>query len=95
MAPVLVVTGGSRGIGAATSTLAAHRGYAVCVNYRTRAADAESLWTAMLLRLRHASGQRAFVQTLWTTLYECPPASERRSQTCCHMWSTWTRQWAG
>lgn len=40
------------------------------------AADAESLWTAMLLRLRHASGQRAFVQTLWTTLYECPPASD-------------------
>ena len=31
---VVVVTGGSRGIGAATSLLAAARGYAVCVNYR-------------------------------------------------------------
>lgn len=31
--PVLVVTGGSRGIGAATSLLAAKRGYAVVVNY--------------------------------------------------------------
>jgi len=31
---VLVVTGGSRGIGAATAKLAAVRGYAVCVNYR-------------------------------------------------------------
>ncbi|HET6955751.1 MAG TPA: SDR family oxidoreductase [Vicinamibacterales bacterium] len=31
---VLIVTGGSRGIGAATALLAAERGYAVCVNYR-------------------------------------------------------------
>ena len=33
MEKVIVVTGGSRGIGAATSRLAAERGYAVCVNY--------------------------------------------------------------
>ena len=32
--PVLLVTGGSRGIGAATARLAARRGYAVCINYR-------------------------------------------------------------
>jgi NAD(P)-dependent dehydrogenase (short-subunit alcohol dehydrogenase family) len=32
--PVLIVTGGSRGIGAATALLAARRGYSVCVNYR-------------------------------------------------------------
>jgi NAD(P)-dependent dehydrogenase (short-subunit alcohol dehydrogenase family) len=31
--PVLIVTGGGRGIGAATARLAAARGYAVCVNY--------------------------------------------------------------
>lgn len=39
---VLLVTGGSRGIGAATALLAAQRGYSVCVNYhRNRtAADA-------------------------------------------------------
>jgi len=38
---VLLITGGSRGIGAATARLAAERGYAVCVNYHTnrRAAD--------------------------------------------------------
>ena len=38
----MIVTGGARGIGAATSRLAAERGYAVCVNYlRNReAADA-------------------------------------------------------
>jgi NAD(P)-dependent dehydrogenase (short-subunit alcohol dehydrogenase family) len=31
--PVAIVTGGSRGIGAATARLVASRGYAVCVNY--------------------------------------------------------------
>ncbi|MGE0127193.1 MAG: SDR family oxidoreductase [Blastocatellales bacterium] len=33
MKRILIVTGGSRGIGAATARLAAQRGYAVCVNY--------------------------------------------------------------
>jgi len=33
MKKVIVITGGSRGIGAATARLAAKRGYAVCVNY--------------------------------------------------------------
>lgn len=38
---VLIVTGGSRGIGAATSLLAAGRGYAVVVNYAGNAEAAE------------------------------------------------------
>jgi NAD(P)-dependent dehydrogenase (short-subunit alcohol dehydrogenase family) len=38
---VLVVTGGSRGIGAATSLLAAERGYAVVVNYAGNVEAAE------------------------------------------------------
>ena len=33
MQKVMLVTGGSRGIGAATARLAARRGYAVCINY--------------------------------------------------------------
>lgn len=33
MEKVAIITGGSRGIGAATACLAAERGYAVCVNY--------------------------------------------------------------
>ena len=41
--PIALVTGGSRGIGAATAKLAAARGYAVCVNYRTRADAAEQV----------------------------------------------------
>lgn len=42
MAKVLLITGASRGIGAATARLAATRGYSVCVNYRVNreAADA-------------------------------------------------------
>jgi NAD(P)-dependent dehydrogenase (short-subunit alcohol dehydrogenase family) len=42
MNQVLLVTGGSRGIGAATARLAAERGYAVCITYRSDrvAADA-------------------------------------------------------
>jgi NAD(P)-dependent dehydrogenase (short-subunit alcohol dehydrogenase family) len=39
---VLLITGGGRGIGAATARLAAERGYAICVNYRqNRAAAAD------------------------------------------------------
>lgn len=40
---VLIVTGGSRGIGAATARLAAKRGYAVCVNYLGNAEAAGSV----------------------------------------------------
>ena len=40
---VLIVTGGSRGIGAATALLAAERSYAVCVNYRKNRAAADQV----------------------------------------------------
>jgi NAD(P)-dependent dehydrogenase (short-subunit alcohol dehydrogenase family) len=40
---VLIVTGGSRGIGAATARLAAQRGYAVCINYVRNQAVADAL----------------------------------------------------
>ena len=39
----LIVTGGSRGIGAATARLAGQRGYAVCVNYLQDRAAAEKV----------------------------------------------------
>jgi NAD(P)-dependent dehydrogenase (short-subunit alcohol dehydrogenase family) len=44
---VLVITGGSRGIGAATAKLAAERGYAVCVNYRKNKASADTVVAAI------------------------------------------------
>ena len=40
---VMVITGGGRGIGAATARLAAQRGYAVAINYRQDGAAAERL----------------------------------------------------
>jgi NAD(P)-dependent dehydrogenase (short-subunit alcohol dehydrogenase family) len=43
MNPVLLVTGGSRGIGAATAVLAAREGFVVAVNYCTNAAAADAV----------------------------------------------------
>ncbi len=43
MQPVVLITGASRGIGAATARLAAARGYAVGVNYRRDAGAADSV----------------------------------------------------
>ncbi len=51
---VLVVTGGSRGIGAATSRLAAERGYAVVVNYTGNVSAAEAVVAGI-----HAAGGTA------------------------------------
>ena len=41
--PVIVITGGSRGIGAATARLAAERGYCVVITYRQDRVAAESV----------------------------------------------------
>lgn len=43
MTEVVMITGASRGIGAATAALAAERGYAVCVNYRSNGDAAEAV----------------------------------------------------
>lgn len=43
MSKVILITGASRGIGAATARLAAQRGYAVAINYRQQASTAEEL----------------------------------------------------
>ena len=42
-APIMIVTGGSRGIGAAIARLAGVRGYDVCVNYAVAAERAEAV----------------------------------------------------
>ena len=55
MDEVLLVTGGSRGIGAATALLAARKGYAVAVNYTSNEAAA-----AEVVRSIHAGGGKAF-----------------------------------
>ncbi len=56
MSRVMLITGASRGIGAATARLAAAEGYALCLNFRQRQDAAE----ALLAELK-ASGTRAMV----------------------------------
>ena len=56
MNPSLLITGGSRGIGAATAVLAARRGWDVAINY-TRDADAAERVAAQV----RAVGRRALV----------------------------------
>lgn len=53
--PIVLVTGGSRGLGAATAKLAAARGFDVAVNYNTNRAAAD----AVVAEVR-AAGRRAF-----------------------------------
>jgi NAD(P)-dependent dehydrogenase (short-subunit alcohol dehydrogenase family) len=58
LAEVLLVTGGSRGIGAATALLAAQRGYAVAVNYATQRDAADGVVRA----ITQAGGRALAVQ---------------------------------
>lgn len=58
MKPILLVTGGSRGIGAATARLAAARDYAVCLSYRSNAAAAG----AVVADIERAGGDAVAVQ---------------------------------
>ena len=55
MRKVVIVTGGSRGIGATTCRLLAAQGYSVCVNYRSRADEAQAVVSAI-----ESSGGSAF-----------------------------------
>ena len=58
MNKVLLVTGGSRGIGAATALLAAHSGWAVAVNYTTNSLAADEV----VRQIRASGGQAMSVQ---------------------------------
>ncbi|MFZ3321479.1 MAG: SDR family oxidoreductase [Usitatibacter sp.] len=55
---MMIVTGGARGIGAATARLAARQGYAVCVNYLSSAKAAE----AVVKEIEDAGGRAIAVQ---------------------------------
>lgn len=58
MNSIVLVTGGSRGIGAATSKLLAKQGYAVCVNYMTNKAEADNV----IAEIEEAGGTAIAVQ---------------------------------
>jgi NAD(P)-dependent dehydrogenase (short-subunit alcohol dehydrogenase family) len=56
--PIIVITGASRGIGAATARLAGERGYAVCVNYLRNREAAD----AVVAEIDRAGGRALAVQ---------------------------------
>lgn len=56
--PIMIVTGGSRGIGAATAILAAARGYHVVITYQSNATAAD----AVLKTMRDAGGEAMAMQ---------------------------------
>ena len=58
MSKVVLITGGSRGIGAATALLAARQGYAVAVNYAANSLAADEV----VRQIRQAGGQAMTVQ---------------------------------
>ena len=57
-APVMLITGGSRGIGAATALLAAQAGYAVAVNYQSNSLAADEV----VRSIRDSGGQAIALQ---------------------------------
>ncbi|MDB5845383.1 MAG: short chain dehydrogenase, partial [Polaromonas sp.] len=58
MSQLVLITGGSRGIGAATALLAARRGYAVAVNYAANSLAADEV----VRQIRQGGGQAMAVQ---------------------------------
>ncbi|MCE3026485.1 MULTISPECIES: SDR family oxidoreductase [unclassified Salinicola] len=58
MKPVMIVTGAGRGIGAATALMAAQKGYAVAVNYRSDKASADKV----VAEIEAAGGRAIAVQ---------------------------------
>lgn len=58
MSKIVLITGGSRGIGAATALLAARQGYAVAVNYQANSLAADEV----VRQIRQEDGQAITVQ---------------------------------
>ena len=67
----LLVTGGGRGIGAATAKLAAERGYAVCINFHANQGAAE----AVRENIESAGGRAIIARHLGIPFYVALPSS--------------------
>ena len=87
MKPVVLVTGGSRGIGAATAVLAAQHGWAVVVNYTQDAAAAQTVVAriqaagGLALAAQADVGDEAQVMDMFAQIDQALPA--------------WGARWAG
>ena len=93
MRNVLLVTGGSRGIGAATAHLAATQGYAVCFSYVQNATAAEAVVAAITTAGGEAQavqadvGVEADVLCLFTSVWTAPSAPSPRLSTTLAFWT--------
>ncbi len=86
MENVIVITGGSRGIGAATALLAARQGYRICINYHADDQAAETLLGPGPRPGRRAIAVRADV-SVEDEIITCFSASTKSSARSPH-WST-------
>src|ERR1017187_4026340 len=92
MSSVLIVTGGSTGIGAATARLAARQGYHVCVNFLQRCDAAEEVVSG----IRDASGVAVAVQADISVEATYCASSRRRTANSgvSPRWSTTPQPWS-
>src|SRR5690606_11303800 len=74
----LIITGASRGIGAATARLAARRGYDVCINYARDEAAAMAVLTAIRADGDRAIAVRADVRSEENVKRHCDTTEARR-----------------
>jgi NAD(P)-dependent dehydrogenase (short-subunit alcohol dehydrogenase family) len=58
---IALITGGSRGIGAATARVLAHQGYRICINYRDNHQAATALQQELLAICEHVVIKQADV----------------------------------
>ncbi|SFU85749.1 SDR family NAD(P)-dependent oxidoreductase [Halomonas korlensis] len=77
---VILITGGSRGIGAAAATLAAARGYRVCINYHHNKAAADAVVEGIQrdggtgIAVAADVSREADVERLFSSTRTCMPA---------------------
>ena len=85
MRKVLLVTGGSRGIGAATCLLAAQKGWDVAVNYSANAQAADGI----VEQIKSAGGPSP-CRPMWRTKAKCWRCSKKCAPSwgLCKAWST-------
>ena len=81
---VVVITGASRGIGAATARLAAQRGHDVCVNFRADESAADAVVADV-----HAAGRRAIAVQADVASSPMSCVSSRPSMRRSGSWRGW------
>ncbi len=88
MQKVVIITGASRGIGAATAKLLAKQGYAVCVNYRSQAGAAAQV----VREIEEVGGKAIAIKADVSDEQQVPSLFEQTEQALgkvTHLSTTW------